>query len=389
MRWERAVEYGRKVDEDLVRTRKYYTDRIDELNGTIRQLGDIIERFSVTVPIVPNIPPSIVPSGASRVATGTAISNTGTLISHDRPLKTQASFSPSPTLILGEPGTGSFPTVLGTSSAPTWRGGFPTNNDLPVTPPVIRKPTDYCHCYHKLLLIGRICPDCEKNRSITFCQDLCPLCTRKTNAFNRAEDRVDTNQFVQIIKTERVNELRARASTGPIIPVPGPQPLLPSLQLNRCGNFLDKFLAVTYTLKDTDLTKDNILHLEHQLIRNFLSLTFLKDFPCKGSVYVLEYTKALVPHLHGIIRLSTHLKKNKNITVQNAHFDGRNKITKEGTEEPRDDKVKILLKPINVSGWIAYIEKYYVIKGHREFFGDLGKIIDGWDYQPSPPICPF
>lgn len=263
----------------------------------------------------------------------------------------------------------------------------PTLPPVPSIPLQIIKPTDYCHEHPKLAKIGRSCPDCQREKSITFCQDLCGFCRRKTKAYERAEDRLDSGQFLQIIKTERVNDLRARVSTGPIIPVP--QSLLPSLQLNRSGNFLDKFLAVTFTLKDTDLTSHNILFLEQQLILNFNSFTCLKDFPCKGSVYVLEYTKALVPHLHGIVRLSTHLKKDKHITVKNSHFDGKNKITLNGRDEPREDKVKILLKPLNVSGWIAYMQKHYIIPGHREFVGDLANIISGWDYQPSPPISPF
>ncbi len=346
---------------------------IDYLNTIVRVGRAYNDRLHVpSVPSIPSSLPTVVPSVVPSILP-TLVSDTGTVISNGRPLTVSTHV----------------PTVQGTNFAPTWRAGYWTKHDVLPTPPVIRKPTDYCHEHHKLAKIGRSCPDCEREKSITYCQDFCCFCKRKTKAFQRAEDRVDASQFVQIIKTERVNELRSRASTCPIIPLPGPQPFIPSLQLNRSGNFIDKFLAVTYTLKDTDLTARNILFLEQQLILNFKSFTCLKEFPCKGHVYVIEYTTALVPHLHGIVRLSTELKTNKNITVKNAHFDGKNKITLNGREEPREDKVKILLKPINVSGWIAYMQKHYIIPGHRELVGDLDTIISGWDYQPAPPISPF
>ena len=120
-----------------------------------------------------------------------------------------------------------------------------------------------------------------------------------------------------------------------------------------------------------------------------MKLTQISDMECKGYIYVIEYTKALVPHLHGLVRMTA--EKVGRIAAKNKRFTGRNKvITKRpGDDGIREEKLKMLLKPINVEGWIAYMEKNYVIVGKTEIQGNMGRIKEGWDYKETAPMYPF
>lgn len=79
--------------------------------------------------------------------------------------------------------------------------------------------------------------------------------------------------------------------------------------------------------------------MERQLIENFGKLTQRKNIAMKG-MDVIEYTKGLVLYIHGIVRMTTDPK-----------------IIINGRLEQREEKLKILLRPINVEGWIEYMKK--------------------------------
>lgn len=256
----------------------------------------------------------------------------------------------------------------------------------------IGRVTDYCHIHNKLQKMGKHCSECERYKSLSYCLDECGYCKKKAKNYERAEDRVDTNIYAQIIKMEKVKEMTPTTSpaTTPVVEQvvrdlaqTTPTGVIKPGVFNRNGNFIDKYLAVTYTVADTDMTKDNRLYVERQLIENFSKLTQIKDMPCKGWMYVIEYTKGLVPHLHGIIRMSTELQKKKTIAATDPKFKGKNKIITNGRQEAREEKLKMLLKPINVEGWIAYMKKEGETKGNIE------GIIEGWEYNPAGPMYPF
>ena len=244
----------------------------------------------------------------------------------------------------------------------------------------------YCHIDKTIL---EKCTLCEQAKNINYCRDECEICKKQANLYNSANDSVVKNFYKQRIKVELVKAMTP-TGTPEISPAGTPTTLTTIMPVvnkremfNQRGNFIDKFLAVTYTLEDTDMTRDNRLYLEQQLVCNFKRLTEIKSMPCKGSVYVIEYTKRGVPHLHGAVRLSVELLKGKTIAATDARFQGKNKITINGRIEKREDKLKMLLHPINVSGWIEYMKKEGEIKGEME------KIREGWEYIPTPAAHPF
>jgi len=55
-------------------------------------------------------------------------------------------------------------------------------------------------------------------------------------------------------------------------------------------------------------------------------LTQIKNMPCTGWIYMIEYTKEIVPALHGIVRMTTGKKKKKTISATDPNFKGKNKI---------------------------------------------------------------
>lgn len=81
----------------------------------------------------------------------------------------------------------------------------------------------------------------------------------------------------------------------------------------------------------------------------------------------------------------------KRIAASDTRFTGKNRIItrRVGDNGMREEKLKMLLKPINVEGWIAYMKKMYIIKGRQEFKGNMERIIEGWEYREALPMCPF
>jgi len=253
----------------------------------------------------------------------------------------------------------------------------------------ITRPCDYCSEYTYLQEIGGECTMCERYKDMDYCRKECGFCQSNKKSYNNANNRVVTSRYVQVIKRKKVEEMLA------IQPIVTAEPkvreaVVIRTKFNRNGNFVDKFLAVTYTLDDGDMTRDNIRYLVRQLEDNFMKLTQISDMECKGYIYVIEYTKALVPHLHGLVRMSTE-KIVKSISASDTRFTGKNKIItkRPGDNGNREEKVKMLLRPINVEGWIAYMEKNYVIVGRTEIQGNMERIKEGWDYKEAPPMYPF
>lgn len=134
--------------------------------------------------------------------------------------------------------------------------------------------------------LGKSCSECEKAKDLDYCIKDCWHCEKNRRAYSNADSRVTTSQYVQVIKQERVEEMLSRQ---PIQATPVSQIINQpnSTMFNRVGNFVDKFLAVTYTLDVADMTRDNVGTLVRQLEDNFMKLTQIKDMPCKGYIYVI------------------------------------------------------------------------------------------------------
>jgi len=223
-----------------------------------------------------------------------------------------------------------------------------------------------CHIRGKLEKINKVCSMCETHNNVSYCYDECGYCNEMRKRFERAETAMDVTRYKQVIKSELVEQREKRETYEPSISNPGKE------IFNRANNFIDRFIAVTYTVADTDMRRYNRIQLEDQLISNFKLMTQRDNMPCKGWIYVIEYTKALVPHLHGLVRLSTDLLKNKSVTISNGHFAGKNKITVDGTTYLRSEKLELLKQPANVKAWIDYIKK------ERPVVGDISGILQGW-----------
>lgn len=265
------------------------------------------------------------------------------------------------------------------------------------------KPHIFCH------YSGRFhCHRCESSHdpSLNFClgnsgdghedplTPPCLYCEEQSKIIDNARLRVRTAAAVQ---QQKVIIHNATASVPLPLSVTATSPLstlLPSVppsivpaRFNRNGNFVDKFLAVTLTLSDTDLN-NNLPFLRETLSTNFAKFTSIKNMPCLGWAYAFEWTVSGVPHLHGIVRLSVDLLKNKSISASDNNFQGRHTILINGTVEPRRDKLKMLLRPDNASRWINYIIKEFVPSS--SLFGDFSPVISGWNYDPTiSPLCPF
>jgi hypothetical protein len=234
------------------------------------------------------------------------------------------------------------------------------------------------------------CLVCEEIKDLEFCITQCDFCKIKTKEYQRLENRVDANIYTQIIKTEKINGMAPVLSgMSPVVSQTTQMEIIKPSVFNRNGNFIDKYLAITYMVADTDITGNNRLYLEKQLIENFLKLTQIKSMPCKAWIYVVEYTKDLVPNIHGIARLTTEQKKNKAISATNPNFKGKNKIIINGKKEVRKEKLKMLLRPINVEGWISYMQENYIVPGETEFVGEMERILEGWECYQAPAMYPF
>lgn len=206
--------------------------------------------------------------------------------------------------------------------------------------------------------------------------DSCDYCKRQRELMGQGKERTLRNLYAKDAKIEIIKAMKPTVITRV-------KEIEKNNMYNRNGNFIDKFLAVTYTVADTDMTKDNRVYLEKQLISNFKRLTEIKDMPCKGKIYVIENTKGGVPHLHGLVRMSVELQKKKRIAATDPKFKGKNKIIINGKTEEREEKLKMLLRPINVSGWIGYMKKEGEIKGEME------RIKEGWKYEEIPGMIEF
>lgn len=233
--------------------------------------------------------------------------------------------------------------------------------------------TDRCHIHDKLI---KKCWTCLQKRDISYCMDECEYCKEHRELMEQADRRTYRNIYAQrskiaITKSTTTVTNQTAAVIKPTTAVISSVPMNIKI-FNRNGNFIDKFLAVTYTIKDTDIQEDNRRYLEQALISNFGRLTQIKDMPCKGYTYVTGNTKEGVPYLHGLVRMSTE-KIKKSISATDTRFKGRNRITINGRMEEREEKLKMLLKPIDVSEWIAFMKDKGDIKGNME------NIIEGWE----------
>ena len=142
----------------------------------------------------------------------------------------------------------------------------------------ITRTCDYCNQYTYLSKIGRTCKECEKHKDLDYCVKECWYCENNKKAYEAANKRVTTNQYVQIIKRQKVEEM---LSVQPIVPAVQTGQIAEPTKFNRNGNFVDKFLAVTYTLDDGDLTRDNIRYLVKQLEDKLMKLRKIRDMECK------------------------------------------------------------------------------------------------------------
>ena len=252
----------------------------------------------------------------------------------------------------------------------------------------VDRPKTVCHYHDKFR-----CSLCEQANDTSLVSCLgsgdehppCFWCQEQSGIIEAAKRRVtisaavqkekviihNKNEQVQLpIRLNILGQMNMENSTKDIIPA----------KFNRNGNFVDKFLAITLTLADTDLN-NNMSYLKETLSLNFKKFTSIKDMPCLGNAYCFEYHESGVPHLHGIARLSMDLLKQASISTSDRRFKGRNTILINGKVESRRDDVKMLLKPDNASRWINYLLKG--ITCHSEVFGELSNVISGWDYNPT------
>jgi hypothetical protein len=136
--------------------------------------------------------------------------------------------------------------------------------------------------------------------------------------------------------------------------------------MNSKGNFVDKFLAMTYMLNDQDRHDNGSKLLENILITNFKKLTIVRDMPCEGWIYVVDHHDHELPQLHGLIRMSVGLLTNKSISASDNRFKGRNVVQDGRKGIPRPEKLKMLLRPANVRRWVKYIENKGELVGNKD-----------------------
>lgn len=345
---------NKRLNEEITRCHLYITELEERVSVTVRHVPPVnVTKVRERIPSVAIVPPVNVPNVREIIPSAVP-----SVVQNVKPNGIPSNYEAEMRRALG--------------------GGMVMN---------ITRPCDYCSEYTYLQEIGEKCTMCERYKDMDYCRKECGFCQSNKKSYNNANNRVATNRYVQVIKRKKVEEMLA------IQPIVTAEPNVREVirtKFNRNGNFVDKFLAVTYTLDDGDMTRDNIRYLVRQLEDNFMKLTQIRDMECKGYIYVIEYTKALVPHLHGLVRMSTE-KIVKSISASDTRFTGKNKIItkRPGDNGNREEKVKMLLRPINVEGWIAYMAKNYVIVGRTEIQGNMERIKEGWDYKEAPPMYPF
>jgi hypothetical protein len=270
-------------------------------------------------------------------------------------------------------------------------------------------PRETCNLYDKLYEDEK-CTLCATETTIDYCNDDCSYCKRQRKVIETTETNLSKSKRMKRRKAEEVAKytpldpsvlgmstltISSTTTSTPSTPststpttpriIPRSITLNPQTrngQLNRLGNFRDKFLAVTYAVADTDMKADrsNERELSETLVNNFRKLLNFQGMPALGFLYVIENTIALVPHLYGLVRFTMSGRVNKAISATDGTFKGKNKIA----GELRESKEKMLLKPENVAGWIAYM-----IKDGAIMVGDLDAITNGWTYIPAPPHYPW
>lgn len=208
------------------------------------------------------------------------------------------------------------------------------------------------------------CGECQ-TFGIEFCRNRCHYCEENSKLLEQSKKTAMRAKMTQKLKVEMKEEKKGRQV---ISPERSPSP--PSTQrkeriikkvsarVNKGGYLVDKFLAITLTLEDTDLRGDNEEILEEILINNFMKYTNIVRLGSIGSIYVIEYTKKGVPHLHGIVRLDTSERvksngKRESISSSSTIFKNKHKIGK----EERGADLRMLKKPIDVIRWVGYMEK--------------------------------
>jgi hypothetical protein len=220
------------------------------------------------------------------------------------------------------------------------------------------------------------CGNCQQHGTNSkFCWESCPQCIGQREAREEAQKRVRVARATRLAKAELYEVKAAPKQVRKEVakpPTPPPMPPTPhreiELELNKMGNFkTEKFLSVTFTLKDTDLAPNgaNIATLKGVLAENFMALTLLSGLPCEGWLYVHEYTKSGVPHLHGMVRLSTAEHTTGYISATDTIFKGRNNIVLRGKRQKRDQVLVMLKKPEDVYRWVEYLHKEGEVVGNR------------------------
>jgi hypothetical protein len=212
---------------------------------------------------------------------------------------------------------------------------------------------------------GYECVGCDSGR--VGC-DECPECNRRKEARERARIKYERQEIEKNFKKEMQERARGEAQTM-TLNIVQKEETGNTIRTNRNGNYIDKFLAVTYTMADSDLRRDrsNIRELEEELINNFLKLTRINGIINKGYMYVIEYTQAGVPHLHGMVRMDISGIPEKSVSAKNKRFTGKNKVTWEkGEEAQRKEELKMLKRKGDIERWKKYmkgeVEKKVVTK---------------------------
>jgi hypothetical protein len=168
------------------------------------------------------------------------------------------------------------PIIQPTEQTIGWVAGCPGDYERRMTPRVITRQEHYCHIAGK---IAERCRECERERDISYCIDKCETCKREKKLMEQSKDQIHKKIYVEKEKERMIRimekEVPRSRATAIIPPVPGDPTLrvgsmnnistvatlgpvvrVPiKAEFNRIGNFVDKFLAVTYTAADTDVIK--------------------------------------------------------------------------------------------------------------------------------------
>ncbi len=219
----------------------------------------------------------------------------------------------------------------------------------------INNPLERCHIYNRLEVK---CTQCLSATDLSFCFDKCDYCKRHTKLIEQA-DNARHRKFY-----------RDQVANNVLISFECPQnqksSMIANNVLNRQGNFVDRFLSVSFGVSN----KENYNGIDQQLLNNFGTLINIPSMECKGFIYAIEYLNKK-PHLYGLIRYSGENLK-KRTCASDSKYHGKNKITTDGTLEIGSETINMLLKPKNVKEWIDYMSD------KAEIQGDIQEIVDGW-----------